>query len=716
MDFKALIEKMTVREKVLQLLQLEPTFFAAVEDEFNTGPKRRWQLSDADIASTGTVINFSGASKLHGFQDDYMRKNPYGLPLMTMLDVIHGYRTVYPIPLGLAASWDMDIVRDCTAMAAKEASYDGIQLTFAPMVDLVRDARWGRVAESPGEDPLLCSDFARASVEGFQGDLGEGKLAACVKHYAAYGAAEAGRDYNTTDMSERTLREFYLPAYKAAIDAGATTVMSSFNAFNGVPSSGNKLLMKDILRDEWGFDGVTVSDYAAMWELIPHGVAADEKEAAYLSMEAGMDLEMMTVTYARHLEALIEEGKIDLKQLDEAVLRILKLKEKMNLYENPYHFADEKKVEEVTLCKQHRDLARRAAEACAVLLKNDGALPLNKRKCKIALIGPNANTGNMLGCWSGKGKDEETVTVLQGIKNLIGEGRVGYAQGCEIGLTTTDESMIPAAVDLAKTAETVVLCIGEHKWDTGESSSRMDITLTDVQLKLFDEIYKVNDNIVVVLFAGRPMDLRKIKDRARAILCMWWPGTEAGNATANLLFGEVVPSGKITMSFPWAVGQCPIYYNRFNTGRPRSDDWKRCSCQSAYIDGPNSPLYPFGYGLSYTTFEYSDLKLSADKMERGGVIKAGVKVKNTGDYKAKEVVQLYIRDLVGSVVRPIKELKGYQKIELDKGEEKLVEFTINEDMLAFYGADMTRKAEEGKFRVFIGTNSDVKEYLEFELL
>ncbi len=714
MDLKELLGKMTLKEKAYQLMQLEPLFYGSFSSEFNTGKKHHWSFTDEELAATGSIINLAGAKQVQEIQKKYLDQNAHGIPLMTTLDVLHGYRTIYPIPLGIASSWDMDLVRVCSSMAAKEACYDGIHAIFAPMVDLSRDPRWSRVMESPGEDPLLCSDFARASVEGFQGDLGEGKVAACVKHFAGYGAAEAGLDYNTVDMSERTLREYYLPAYKAAVDAGCEMVMASFNSFNGIPSSGNSFLMRDILREEWGFDGVVISDYNSMWQLMYHGVAEDEVEAAFLSIQAGVDIEMMTVLYVRHLETLIRQGKVDEKLIDEAVLRVLRLKEKLNLFEEPNRYADAEKAEKLFLCEEHRALARKAAEESAVLLKNDGVLPLDKKKGKIALVGPHANSGDIMGSWSCKGSPAETVSVFSAVQEKIGAERVEAANGCGWSLTDVDESGIAKAVEIAKHADTVVLCIGEPYRCSGENVSRLDLTMSPLEQKLFDEVAKVNDNIVVLLFTGKPMDLRRIEEKAKAILCMWWPGTEGGNAAANLLFGDVVPSGKLTMCFPWAVGQCPIYYNHYSTGRPRPCAWGA----GRYVDGPsvNYPLYHFGYGLSYTTFEYSEVELSADKMERGGEIKARVRVKNTGDYKAKEIVQLYIRDLVGSVVRPVKELKGYQKIELDKGEEKLVEFTINEDMLAFYGADMTRKAEKGKFRVFIGPHSNLEEYKEFELL
>ncbi len=716
-DLKKIIEKMTLREKIFQLIQLEPPFLDRLQGaDFVTGQMKRWKVEDKDVVNVGSILNGAGAEKVKAMQREYLKNNPHGIPLLFMLDVIHGYRTIYPATLGLAASFDMDVIKKCSAMAAKEACVDGVQITFAPMVDLVRDARWGRVVESPGEDPFLCCEFAKAQVEGLQGDFSGYHVGACVKHFAGYGGAEAGRDYNTVDMSERTLREYYLPAYKAAIDAGASLIMSSFNVIDGMPASGNKHLLKDILRNEWGFTGCTISDYGSMWQMQTHGVAENTKDVAYLSMEAGMDIEMMSITYADHLEELISEGKIEESQVDEAVLRVLELKDKLHLFENPYHQISAEKAQEFALCKEHREIAREAAESCAVLMKNEGILPLKKSTQSVAVVGPHAKAGQLLGCWYCKGDSRETVTVYDGLCNVFGKDKVSYALGCEVGFDQMDESKIQEAVALAKNSEAVVLCLGEHPLDTDESASRMYIDLPDVQYKLLDEVLKVNSNVAVVLFTGRPLAMPRLHEKAPAILNMWWPGTEGGNATANLLLGNVVPSGKITMSFPYAVGQCPIYYNHYNTGRPRATDAERCYFQSAYIDGPNAPLYPFGYGLSYTTFAYSPIKLSAEKMTAGGKMVASVKVKNTGNYKAKEVVQLYIRDVVGSVVRPVKELKGFEKIELAVGEEREVSFVIDEEMLAFYNAKLERKAEKGKFRVFIGASSAVQDFAEFELV
>ncbi|MBQ4510243.1 MAG: glycoside hydrolase family 3 C-terminal domain-containing protein, partial [Clostridia bacterium] len=563
----------------------------------------------------------------------------------------------------------------------------------------------------------LNSEMAKATVEGYQGDMGKDNIAACVKHFAAYGAAEAGRDYNTVDMSERTLREYYLPAYKAAVDAGVKMVMTAFNIVDGVPCVGNKHLVKDILRDEWGFDGLVISDYSAAEEMVVHGFCEDKKEAAYHAMEATLDIEMMSNCYAKHLKELVDEGKIKVEQIDKAVLRILNLKEELGVLDNSYRSVDPKEAKKVQLCKEHRALARKGAEESAVLLKNDGILPLDKNVKSIALIGPNGNTGAIHGSWQCGGKIEETVTVYEGIKNIVGD-RVKFAMGCPIEYNAADTSMLDEACELAKNSEVVVLCLGEHQDYSGEGNCRADIDLPEVQYKLLDRILEVNKNVVVALFAGRPLAMSRLAEKAPAILDMWMPGTEGGNALANLLFGDAIPSGKITMTFPRVLGQVPIYYNHYTTGRPKlpEDDFNRVRFTSSYLDIQNSPLYPFGYGLSYTTFEYSDFSLSADTMKSGDTLIASAKITNTGKYKAKEAVQFYIRDVKGSCVRPVKELKGFEKIELDVGKSKVVSFEINEEMLKYWNKELNFVAEKGEFQVFIGKDSTCQPFASFNLI
>ncbi len=703
---------MSLKEKIFQLEQFNSVLLKPLAGWDATGPMKDLKLTGDDLKLTGSVLNSMGAERMQDIQTEFLEKNEKKIPLAFMHDVIHGYRTIYPINLGLACSFNLDLMRDCAEMAATEAVLDGVNVTFAPMVDLARDARWGRVMETSGEDPYLNSQIAKVTVEGYK----KGGIATCVKHFAAYGSAVAGKDYAEVDMSEYTIREYYLPAYKAAIDAGVDMVMPSFNVLNGIPATGNQWLLQDILRDEWGFDGVIVSDYAAIWELVIHGYAEDEKDAAYKALMAGVDVEMCSTMYAQNLSKLLSEGKITEEQINKAVLRVLRLKEKLGLFEKPYGIADTKKAKEVILCDKHREIARKAVEESAVLLKNDGVLPLSKSTKSVAVIGPHGDTGHVLGWWLCGGLAEDTVTVCDGLRRCNKNLNVRYAKGCEIGWNNTDESYIAEAVELAKNSEAVVLCLGEKEEESGESNSKTNLDLSEIQYKLLAAVLAVNKNVVVLLFTGRPLACTHLHALAPAILNVWWPGTECGNAVANLLFGEVSPSGKLTMTFPYSSGQCPIYYNHYQTGRPSPYGRYDILHATRYLDTPNEPLYPFGYGLSYSTFTYSKVELSSKVMNRGGEITASVTVTNTGAYRAKEAVQLYIRDLAGSHVRPIKELKGFEKVELDVGESKKITFSLTEEMLAYYGAGMGRIAEKGKFYIFIGTNSDVEAYQEFELL
>lgn len=716
---KDILAKLTLDEKIYHLEQLTTATFVPSLKKPNvvTGPDSALKLDEDLIHEAGTLLNLIGAETMIEGHDYFMSKNKNKVPPVFMQDVIHGHRTLYPINLAVAASFDRELASELAGMAAKEASLDGVGVTFAPMVDLVRDPRWGRVMESSGEDPYLNGEMAKATVKGYQGNMGKYNIAACVKHFAAYGAAEAGRDYNTVDMSERTLREYYLPAYKSAVDAGVKMVMTAFNIVDGVPCVGNRHLVKDILRDEWGFDGVVISDYSAIEEIITHGAAEDKKEAAYLAFDAGCDIEMMSSCYAYGLKELLKEGKITEEQLDKSVLRILNLKEELGILDNSYRSVNPEEAKKVQLSKEHRALARKGAEQSAVLLKNNGILPLSKEVKSVALIGPLANTGVIHGSWQCGGKIEETVPVYEGLKNIFGD-KVKFAQGCPIEYNAEDTSLIDEACQLAKNSEVAVLCLGEHQDYSGEGNCRASIELPEVQYKLLDKVLEVNKNVVVVLFTGRPLAIERLDKVAPAILNMWMPGTEGGNACANLLVGNVVPSGKITMTFPRVLGQCPIYYNHYTTGRPKlpEDDYNRVRFTSSYLDIPNSPLYPFGYGLSYTTFEYSDLKLSGTTMKAGEKLIASAKIKNTGKYKAKEAVQFYIRDIKGSCVRPVKELKGFEKIELDVGETKTVSFEINEEMLKYWNKELKFVAEKGEFEVFIGKDSDCKPFARFELI
>lgn len=715
MDLQKLLDSLTLEEKLGQLTQVNAEFFNEKSQAEVTGPQSNLGVTKEQVATFGSTLNFKGAKEAIDIANSYLEKSKNKIPLMFMMDVIHGFRTIYPINLGMACAFDDDLVQRCSAMAAKEGVAGGVNVNFSPMVDLVRDARWGRVMESAGEDPYLACAYSKAQVKGFQGDMGKDNFAACVKHFAVYGAPEAGRDYNTVDMSERTMREYYLPTYKAAVDAGVRMVMSSFNSLNGQPAAGNEWLCKQVLRNEWGFDGVLISDYNSFREMLNHGYAESEKKAANLALNATNDIEMMSATYVHHVKELLDEGKIDIKQVDEAVMRVLKLKDELGLFENPLRGASEEEENRVFLCPAHRALAREAAEKSAVLLKNDGVLPFNLDAKKVAVIGDYAVSGDIIGFWHCEGRPEEAVTLYDGIERLLPDAKVKYAKGCSIALDATDESGIKEAVKVAKKADAVIVAMGEPGGDSGEGNSKANLEIPEIQYKLLQAVLKVNQNVAVVLFSGRPLAIEKLNDIAPAILQVWQPGTEGGSACANLLFGRAVPQGKLAMTFPRTTGQCPIYYNHYNTGRPRTNDRRRVAYQSSYIDTPNTPLYPFGYGLSYTTFAYSDVTLDKTEMDETGSITASVTVKNTGRHEGTETVQLYLRDLAGECVRPVKELKGYKKVTLKAGEEQAVSFEIKIDDLKYYHSDLTYRADKGEFTLFIGSSSAVDKGVNFTL-
>jgi beta-glucosidase len=703
-NLKELLHSMTVKEKIFQLFQLGASYYTKDKSEI-TGPMDEMGIEQEDLSMVGSSLGVMGASTMINIQKKYMKNNPNGIPMIFMKDVIHGFRTVYPIPLALGCGFDEDLVYDCSRMAAVEASAGGIHVTFTPMVDCIRDVRWGRVMESCGEDPYLNSIMGAAQVRAFQGDdiSKPGNIAACVKHFAAYGAGESGRDYNNVEISERMLRTVHFPAYKACVDAGVKMLMPSFNNLNGVPSVANKWLMNDILRDEWNYKGLVISDYAAVNELIVHGVAANPKEAARLTFDAGCDIEMMSSAYANHLEELINEGIFTMEQLDSSVMKVLELKNELGLFDDPYHGASVEKEAELCLCKEHRAIALRAAEETAVLLKNDGVLPFKKTIKKLALIGPFAKDCNINGAWSGSGRSDESVSVKEGIESLVPDTEIYYAKGCGMLFEDTDTSGFKDAVDLAKSADAVVLCIGESFKYSGEGCSRAKLGLPGAQLELLREVAKVNPNLVVVLFGGRPLVLTELSEIAPAILHMWFPGTEGGNACARLIFGDSNPCGKLSVSFPKSVGQCPLYYNRTNTGRPKSKpDGVYEPFVSNYIDSGNLPLYFFGYGLSYTEFEYKSMTLTSREMKSDSSIRILVTLKNVGKYPGKETVQLYIRDMVSSAVRPVQELVSFKKIQLECGEEKTVEFEITEPMLRFWNSKNEFVSEKGEFTISVG--------------
>ncbi|HCM89792.1 MULTISPECIES: beta-glucosidase BglX [Vagococcus] len=700
-ELLAIIEKMSPKEKVDQLLQLAADFYTDNAED-RTGPMDNLDITETTIDNAGSILGVSGAQKAIDIQKNYIENNPHNLPTILMADIIHGFRTIFPIPLALGCTWNKSAVEEMASISALESSVSGLHLTFSPMLDLVRDPRWGRVLESTGEDPYLNSEYARAMVKGYQGDnLKEDvtKVAACVKHFAAYGGAIGGRDYNTVDVSETTLREKYLPSYHAAIEAGAKIVMTAFNTIEGVPASGNKKLFRDVLRDEFDFKEPVISDWAAIKEMINHGVAANEKDAARLAIEAGVDIEMMTTCYDKHLLELIEEDAKYMDLLDEAVLRILELKNDLGLFENPYRGADPVKEKEVILSQSHRESARKIAEKTMVLLENKDVLPLDKAQ-KIAVVGPKATTGDLMGAWSWQGKFEEVVTIADGLSAMGSNVTVSTV---EYDLFENTSESLKDAKELATTNDVVVLALGEADWMSGEAASRSDIKLPQSQIELFKEVRSVAKKVVVVLINGRPLDLTDISE-ADGILEAWFPGTEAGNAIANILFGDVNPSGRLSMSFPENVGQVPVYYNTENTGRPYEAAPEE-KYVSKYLDISNYARYPFGFGLSYSSVSYDKLELNKEVGNIEDTVKATVTLTNHSDRQVTETIQLYTRDLVGETARPLKELKAFKQIELQANETKEVIVELDTKKLAYVHQDLSWATDAGEFNLMVGPNS-----------
>ncbi len=712
MDVKKLLSQMTLREKLAQMSQFTQEVITPGKDGLITGPASDLNLTETDVLTAGSMLGLSGAKNITEVQQRHLERDRNKIPMLFMADVIHGHTTVYPISLGMGATFEPELLEKCAYMSAKEAAVSGLHVTFNPMVDLARDARWGRVMETTGEDPYLNSLMAKAQVRGYQGDFGKYNISACVKHFACYGGAEAGRDYNTVDISERSFKEYYLPAYKAAIDAGCEMLMTSFNLINGVPSTGNKYLMRDLLRRDWGYNGVVISDYNAVYEQFIHGYAEDKKDCAKKAIDAGCDIEMMSSCYLNYGEELVKNGALDEKVIDDCVLRILELKNKLGLFENPMRSASEEEEKKFILCKEHRDLAKIASEKSAVLLKNDGVLPFSKETKSIAVIGPFGQKV-MLGNWGAYGKEKDGVSVIDGLKNTT-DAKLYFEKGCEGTIKEEpDEKSIKRAVKIAKKAQRVILCVGEEGGVSGESQSKSDISLPSAQVELIKRVVKANKNTAVVLFTGRPLALTDVIEETPAIFTVWQPGTEGGNAIANLIFGKVNFEGKLPMTFPRTTGQAPIYYNAMNTGRPNlTDDPNNCFA-SRYIDCKNSPLFAFGYGLSYTEFELSKVTLSSKVIKKGEKLSASATVKNCGRVDGALTVQLYIHDKVASLVRPIKELKGFKKVLLKAGEEQVVSFEIGEEELKFYTANGKFEVENGEFEVFIGQDSTVKDFETF---
>ena len=701
---RKLLSSMTLEEKVGQLVQCNAGQF--IQNTMGiTGPDGELLPAEELNRVMGSVLTFENAAQAKALQDQHMAADRNRIPLLLMLDVIHGLRTTYPIPLAMGCGFDDDLTAECADMARKESAACGVHVTFNPMVDTARDPRWGRILETYSEEPLINGRMGAAIVRTTQGEnlADPENVACCVKHYAAYGAPEAGRDYNAVEVSERMLRETYLPAYRDCLEAGARLIMPSFNSLNGIPSVANKWLMNRVLREEWGFDGVVISDYSAVAELVNHGIAADMKDATRLAMEAGCDIDMVDNIYFRCLADLVREGTVPEAALDAAVMRVLQLKNELGLFENPYHGANEEKEKELYLCPDHREIARRAAEETAVLLKNEGVLPLGRDLKRVALIGPFAEEIHLNGFWSRPGAEKDTVVIPEGIRALMPDLELVIEKGCGAEIGDTDSSGIDRAVAAAAGCEAVILTLGEPENDSGEGRSRADLTLPGPQIELARRVIAANPRTAVVLFNGRPLVLTELAEIAPAMLEMWYPGTEAGNALARLLWGEANPCGKLSAGMPRTTGQVPVPYNRTNTGRPKPEpDSRAFPFTSCYLDTPNLPLYSFGYGLSYTTFAYESLTLDRNTMTVDAPLQVTVTLRNTGDRRGKETVQLYLRDPVASVVRPVQQLIDYWKVELAPGEKTEVTFIVTEKQLRFVDFDCREISEPGKFEISCG--------------
>ena len=721
-----LISKMTLDEKAGQMNQYNGFWDATGPMPEGDYQKKRYnELMNGQV---GSMLNVIGVDEIYALQKIAVEETRLGIPLIFGHDVIHGYKTIFPIPLAESSSWDLKLMENSARVAATEASADGLHWTFAPMVDISRDARWGRVMEGAGEDPYLGSLVAKARVNGFQGtDLSEiNSIVACAKHFAGYGFSEAGRDYNTTDFNHYTLHNTIMPPFKAAVDAGVRTFMNSFNTLDEIPATGHIHIQRDILKGDWDFDGFIVSDWGSIDQMIPHGFARDGNHAAELALIAGSDMDMESSLYVSQLVGLVNSGKVDIKLIDDAVRRILRVKYELGLFDDPYKYCNNERSIQELGSDQNMQVALDAAKKSIVLLKNNNQLlPLEKDGEKIALIGPLVDDKNSpLGNWRSQAVYNSATSVLEGMNKYKGN-RTIFEKGVElyygktnfhnrVKLNYNDRSEFGKAKLAAATSDVVVMVMGEEGNQSGEGRSRTNIGLPGLQLELLKEIYKINQNIVLVVMSGRPLDLSWADKNIPSILQAWHLGSKSGDAIAQVLYGDYNPSGKLTMSFPRNVGQVPIYYNFKNTGRPSTSIEQVTN--SGYADVVNSPLYPFGHGLSYTNFKYSNLTIDSNELDYNSKINISVKIENTGFITGKEVAQLYIRDIVGSIARPMKELKGFELIELAPGESKVVNFKIDSSLLEFYTYENKWEAEVGKFHAFIGTNSDVSDFKEFHLV
>jgi len=708
-DVDALMEKMTLEEKIGQL-----NLFTSDWDV--TGPTlRAGYRDDVKAGKVGAIFNAHTAKYNRDLQRVAVEETRLGIPLLFGYDVIHGYRTIFPIPLAEASSWDTVMVQEAARIAARESSAAGLHWTFAPMVDVARDPRWGRVMEGSGEDVNLGSAMARARVRGFQGtDLAdEATILACAKHFAAYGAAKAGRDYHTVDISDRVLRETYLPPFKAAMDAGAGTFMTSFNEVDGMPASGSRYLLTDILRKEWGYDGFVVTDYTSINEMVKHGVVANERQAAKLSIEAGVDMDMQGATFYDHMSALVTTGKVELKVVDQAVKRILRAKAALGLFEDPYRYSDEKRQKRYVLAPEHRTAAREAAGKSMVLLRNDkNILPLTTDK-KVALVGPLAESQyDMIGAWHADGQGKEAISPLTGLKTVFPS--LQHVSAADFKLDGTakylDNARIDAAVDAAKLADVIIACVGEKADMSGEAASRTMLELPGRQLELLRKLKATGKPLIVIVFTGRPLVLGEVAGLSDAMLLAWWPGTEAGNAIADVLTGEVNPSARLPMTFPRSLGQVPIHYDMKNTGRPMDADNKY---SSKYLDGKNTPLYAFGYGLGYSKITYASPKVSKTTFSENENITFSISLQNNGDYKQRETVQFYYRDPIALRTRPVLQLLTWRQVDLAPGQVASVSITVKADDLTYLGPDgKTPTLESGRIELFAGPASDKLQKVE----
>jgi beta-glucosidase len=722
----SLLSLMTLEEKIGQMNQYNGFWNVTGPSPKKGMAKKKFeQLEQGYI---GSMLNVRGVENVMKVQKIAVEKSRLGIPLIIGFDVIHGYETLTPIPLAESASWDLEAIKNSAKNAAIEASAAGINWAFAPMIDISRDARWGRVMEGAGEDPYLGSLIAKARVEGFQGDdlSGHQTIAACAKHFAGYGFAEAGRDYNTVDVSRSTLHNTIFPPFKAATEAGVKTFMNSFNVLNGVPATGNAFLQREILKGEWGFDGFIVSDWDSVGEMVAHGYAKDDETAAEMAVNAGSDMDMESYTFINSLKSLVAQGRVKESDINDAARRILKVKFELGLFENPYKYCDLEREKEVVGSKVLHDASLDIAKKSMVLLKNEKQLlPLKKKGLNIAVIGYLADDkSSPLGSWRIAAEDNTAISVIEGLKKYP-NNKISYASGPklfygtpgftqEIKLNETDKSGFQQAVNTAKNKDVVIMVLGEHAFQSGESRSRSNLKLPGFQQELLEAVYKVNKNIVLVLMNGRPLAINWANDNVPSILEAWHLGSQSGNAIAEVLYGDYNPSGKLPMTFPKNVGQIPIYYNHNTTGRPSPEN-PNDVFHSHYQDVSNAPLYEFGYGLSYTTFDYSGLKLSETSFTENGEIEVSFTLTNSGKYVGKEVAQLYIRDLVGSIVRPVKELKGFEMVSLQPGESKEISFTIDAKMLQFYTANNKWEAESGDFKVFVGGSSNTVLEADFSL-